>query len=207
MITHVKLLQKNHTFLVGACFEPNNNKAIIISSMGEMGKTSLVFKMMKEKGNKFLSDDMVIISDNGQVYSYPKPIRIRQVSIPPMHIEKYASPRVLLGSKDQMKEQSKIGNIVLLERGSETELKQLSLDDALNKIILINRKLLPYHMERSLIAYSYMDTSFSISKLMESETAIIRKFLNDATFYSVKSRFGDIDSSSKILRGIADGNL
>jgi hypothetical protein len=208
MITHIKLLQKNHTFLVGACFEPNgSNTATIISSMGGMGKTSLVFKTLEEIGGKFFSDDMVIISKNGKIYSYPKPVRTRHVSIPPFDLETYVQPATLLGPNIQMKKTSRVGNLVLLERSDKTELNPLSPEDALNKLLLINRKLLPYYMERSIIAYSYMNTSFSIGALMNLETDILQNFLKDANCYVMKSRPGDVRSSIKLLRGLTNDSL
>jgi hypothetical protein len=208
MITHVKLLQKKHTFLVGACFESADSKeSTLISSMGGMGKTSLVFKLMEQEGNKYLSDDMTIVGDEGKVYAYPKPVRIRQVSIPPMHLEKYAAPATLLGSSNRIKNTSKIGNIVLLERALKTEVKTVSLDDALHKLLLINRKLLPYNMERAIVAYSYMDTSFSILDLMETESKILEHSLKDANCYILCSKYGDVQLCARLLGDIANGDI
>jgi hypothetical protein len=208
MVTHIKLLQKNHTFLVGACFEPNESKtATIISSMGGMGKTSLVFKTLKEIGGKFLSDDMMIINKDGTIYSYPKPVRTRHISIPPVHLETYVQPATLLGTNSQIKKTSKVGNLVLLERAAKTELITLTQKDALNKLLMVNRKLLPFYMERSIIAYSYMDSSFNIENFINLETDILQNFLADANWYVMKSRPGDIGPSTKLLRGLANDNL
>jgi hypothetical protein len=207
MITHLKLIQKNLTFLVGACFAPDDSGATVISSMGGMGKTSLVFKILKETGGKFLSDDMVIVNEAGQLFAYPKPVRTRHVSIPPLDLETYRQPEILLGSRDKIKETSKIRNVVFLERTSQAGLESISVDEALNKLILINRKLLPYHMERSLITYSYMDSAMSINNFLAREVEILKGFIENANCYIIKSCSGDMTSGLKLLRGIAYGNL
>ena len=202
MIMHVKLLYKNHTFLVGACFEPRNgDSAILISSMGGMGKTITLLEVFKEIGSRYLSDDIVIINKDGTVFSYPKPVRLRRINVSPIALETYIPPEKVIGSTP-IARKSQIGTIGLLERGNKNEVQKLGQEEATNKLLAITRKLLPYYMERSLLAYSYMDSSFNLDDLRRTETEIIRKFLNHANIYTLKCSFNNPESYKRLLKDL-----
>lgn len=202
MIIQLKLLITGHTFLIGGCFEPSNNSALIISSMGGMGKTSTVFETLKKMGGRYLSDDMVIIDKNGQVYSYPKPIRIRKLSIPPMSLETYVPPTQILDRKNRIKKASNIKTICLLEHKGRNEIKPIDHKEALRKILLITRKLLPYYTERTILAYSYMNKSFTLYNLMKTESDIISQFIEHADCYSLSS--GSLESTVDLIRSLTN---
>ncbi len=202
MIMHVKLLYKNHTFLVGACFEPSEGtSAILISSMGGMGKTLTLLELLKEIKSSYLSDDMVIVNKDGTVFSYPKPIRLRRINISPLALETYVPPAQVIGSTP-IARRSQIGTICLLEHGIKNEIQKLDREEALTKLLAITRKLLPYYMERTLLAYSYMDSSFNLDDLRRTETEIIRQFLSHANIYTLKSSSSNPSSYVKLLKDL-----
>lgn len=207
MIMHVKLLYKNHAFLVGACFEPNDRTtAILISSMGGMGKTTTLLKALKEMSGRYLSDDMVIIDKDGTIYSYPKPIRFRRINVPLFAFETYMPPAQAIGSTP-IASSSQIGTICLLERGVENKVQQLDRKEAQNKLLAITRKLLPYYMERTLLAYSYMDSSFNLDNLMQTETKIISQFLSHANIYTLTCNSKKSSSYVRLLKDLINEQL
>jgi len=204
-ILHIGLLRKDHTFLVGGCVEASNKDfAIVLSSMGGMGKSTITLKILKEAKGKFLGDDMIIVNRLGTIYAYPKPIRWRRLIISPLSIESYLSPLKVLKSRAQIKEKSKVGAVCLLERGSRNELKSIEPEEAITKLLIIVRKALPYYMERTILAYSYMDNSLSLYKIMQKETEILQSFLAHANCYILKYKDRDIAWCVRSLIRIAD---
>jgi hypothetical protein len=58
-----------------SALEYDSNKAMIIAGTGGVGKTLIELELIIKKGYKFLSDDMVFVSKDGQIwpnYAYPK---------------------------------------------------------------------------------------------------------------------------------------
>lgn len=200
MIMHIKFLLKDHTFLIGASFQPNDsNSAILISSMGGMGKTTTLLNSLKNVNGNFLSDDMVIINKNGIVYSYPKPIRIRQLKVGPLSVEKYLPPDNVIGASSIINS-SRIGTVCILERGKKNEIKPINRKEAESKLLAITRKLLPYYIERTVLAYSYMDASFNLIKIMQKEVEIIRNFIKHSNPYILRCNYQDSNSYTKLLK-------
>lgn len=74
------LVPKGYALLHLAVLE-KDGKAIMISAPPDTGKTSLVLKCLKSSadnnlGISLLSDDMVIVSEKGELFSFPKPFTI-----------------------------------------------------------------------------------------------------------------------------------
>lgn len=75
------LIPKGYALLHLACLE-KNGKGIMISAPPDTGKTSCILKCLKanfrhdDMGLSLLSDDMVIVSKNGGLLSFPKPFTI-----------------------------------------------------------------------------------------------------------------------------------
>lgn len=74
------LVPKGYALLHLACLE-KDGKGIMISAPPDTGKTSLVLKCLKASvdnnlGLSLLSDDMIIVSENGELFSFPKPFTI-----------------------------------------------------------------------------------------------------------------------------------
>jgi len=72
----IQLLRKGMTF-IHASGVVWNEEAFIFPAWPEAGKTSLVVTLLKKnKDLKFIGDDMVIISSNGEVYPYLRPFAV-----------------------------------------------------------------------------------------------------------------------------------
>ena len=53
-----------------------DGRGVMLSAHTDTGKTATILRMLREHGGVFLSDDMTIVSPDGLVYSYPKPLTI-----------------------------------------------------------------------------------------------------------------------------------
>lgn len=69
-ILQVKLLQKGCTF-IHAGGVTKGDKAFLIAAWSEMGKSSTIFGLAKQKFG-VLGDDAVIVGKNGKIYSFPE---------------------------------------------------------------------------------------------------------------------------------------
>jgi hypothetical protein len=74
------LVPKGYALLHLAVLE-KDGKAMMISAPPDTGKTSLILKCLKSNANEklglsLLSDDMVIASEKGELFSFPKPFTI-----------------------------------------------------------------------------------------------------------------------------------
>jgi hypothetical protein len=201
-ILHLKLILKNHTFLIGGCFKPDkSNGAIILSAMGTMGKTRTTLDMFKKIGGKYLSDDTVIVNRKGQVLSYPSPIRLRKFNFAMLYTEAYVSPQQMFDSTSIEKEPSDVEAIYLLERGDKDEIISIEPEEALIKLLAISRKLLPYYMERTILAYSYMNPSFDLYEIMHKEEKILADFLKQKECYTLRCKYDDPSRYTKLIEG------
>lgn len=61
--------------LHAACVELDG-VTVLVSARTDTGKTGTVLRLVRERGAKFLSDDMVILSADGRVGCFPKPLTI-----------------------------------------------------------------------------------------------------------------------------------
>lgn len=53
-----------------------DGQGVMLSAHTDTGKTATILRMLREHGGTFLSDDMTIVTGDGPVYSYPKPLTI-----------------------------------------------------------------------------------------------------------------------------------
>ena len=80
-VIHVKLLQKNKSFIHACSFNIENNN-IIISGTGGCGKTSALFEFMQEsKKFSYYGEDFTIIDAEGFNHFSPKDVSIYQSDI------------------------------------------------------------------------------------------------------------------------------
>jgi hypothetical protein len=76
------LVRKGFALMHGACLS-FNGKALFITAQTDTGKTTTILHTLRHNLNQceFLSDDMTIFSQDGQVMSYPKPLTISQHTV------------------------------------------------------------------------------------------------------------------------------
>jgi dolichol-phosphate mannosyltransferase len=69
------LVSKGYVLLHSASLAAGEH-AVLLSALTDTGKTSTVIRLVRERGYRFLSDDMTIISADGRAISYPKPMTL-----------------------------------------------------------------------------------------------------------------------------------
>lgn len=76
------LVRKGYALMHGACVA-FDGQAIFITAETDTGKTTTILNTIRENLDRsdFLSDDMTIFTESGQVFSYPKPLTISQHTV------------------------------------------------------------------------------------------------------------------------------
>ena len=69
------IASKGHMLLHSACVELDG-RGVMLSARTDTGKTGTVLRLLREKGARFLSDDMTIVSPDGTAFCFPKPLTI-----------------------------------------------------------------------------------------------------------------------------------
>ena len=69
------IASKGHMLLHSACVELDG-RGVMLSARTDTGKTGTVLRLLREKGARFLSDDMTILGPDGTAHCYPKPMTI-----------------------------------------------------------------------------------------------------------------------------------
>ncbi len=76
------LVRKGFAMMHGACIS-FKGKALFITAQTDTGKTTTILHTLRNNLDQceFLSDDMTILSDDGKVMNYPKPLTISQHTV------------------------------------------------------------------------------------------------------------------------------
>jgi len=69
------LVKRGFMLLHAACIEIEG-RSIMLSARTDTGKTSTILSLLRRHGGTFYSDDMVVVSDQGNASRYPKPLTI-----------------------------------------------------------------------------------------------------------------------------------
>src|SRR5215204_5302030 len=69
------LVRKGYALVHAACIAVDG-RAVLITARTDTGKTSTILRAVDNYSCSFLSDDMTIVSRDGEVMSYPKPLTI-----------------------------------------------------------------------------------------------------------------------------------
>jgi hypothetical protein len=71
------LVRRGHALVHAACMESDGG-AVLITAATDTGKTTTLLRTLSKPGQtfKFISDDMVIVTRDGYVLNYPKPLTI-----------------------------------------------------------------------------------------------------------------------------------
>jgi len=69
------LASRGQMLLHSACLELDG-RGLMLSARTDTGKTGTVLRLLRERGARFLSDDMTILSDDGTARCFPKPMTI-----------------------------------------------------------------------------------------------------------------------------------
>jgi glycosyltransferase involved in cell wall biosynthesis len=71
------MVSRGRMLLHSACLELDGH-GLMLSALTDTGKTGTVLRLLRERGARFLSDDMTIIDGNGDARCFPKPLTISQ---------------------------------------------------------------------------------------------------------------------------------
>lgn len=77
---------RGHMLLHSACIEVDG-RGVMLSALTDTGKTGTVLRLLRERGARFLSDDMTVIGPDGVAMTYPKPMTISQHTLHAVHAE------------------------------------------------------------------------------------------------------------------------
>lgn len=69
------LASRGRMLLHSACIELDG-KGIMMSARTDTGKTGTILRLLRERGGRFLSDDMTIIDSHARALAFPKPLTI-----------------------------------------------------------------------------------------------------------------------------------
>jgi dolichol-phosphate mannosyltransferase len=79
-------VSRGRMLLHSACLEIGG-RGLLLSARTDTGKTGTVLKMLRERGARFLSDDMTILETDGTARCFPKPLTISQHTLRALEID------------------------------------------------------------------------------------------------------------------------
>lgn len=181
-IVNIKLLQAKKAMIIGGGVWIPEAGGIVISGGGGMGKTTTILKLMEYSKAKFLSEDTLIVSSSA-MFSFPTKMRLRRVGTPVFSINKEVCPEQVLPASEIQKS-SLINFFFFLEKFSRKEIVPISWKEGVQRVLAINRKIIPYFAERTILGYSYWNQKLDLNLLIRKEELILRKL-----FRQVKNVF------------------
>lgn len=195
LLTQVTLLKKGFSYVIAGGVV-DGESALLFSSFGGMGKTTLWQELLKSNPKmKYLGDD-TLISDGRTVYGYPKQVRARKFGSVFLGVESHENPSKLVGNK--FISEKRPDRFVFLERG-KTDIKKISANEAYVKLRSINRKIMPLFAERTIMAAEYAGFINS-PNLIKTEGDILEKLVKQTQSFLVSS--SNVDKTLSMLKKI-----
>jgi hypothetical protein len=180
------------------------NEAILLIAPPNTGKT-LTTILALERGFNYISEDIAVV-DKENVYANPytstfnhyeddtnqKKGLFKSIShnIP---LITYFVRRSKTNTATNLLKSSKIAHkvkikkIFILNRGLNDGIVKIEPDDALRKILIINRNEFSYHKNPILFAYSYFNPALDINKLMGVEERIFQNIIDNTDCFLLSS--------------------
>ncbi|RLI75712.1 hypothetical protein DRO97_02660 [Archaeoglobales archaeon] len=229
-VIEYKLLNHNMMTIHGAAIAKDDN-CVILAGYPNIGKTLFTLNLLN-RGYSYMADDTSLISTDGTVYAYPtyssigyhdflsfiKPSDIGYLNylkyLPKTWFlskfklaEKFFNyPEVflpeILGSK--IKDKAKCKLICLLGIG-KTKIEELSIDEAVDKIMIINKYSMPQIIDNPVLQTYFYVNGMDIFSIVEKQRKIIRNFLKDVKIREITVSKDDVNKISDIIDMIIDG--
>lgn len=75
ILLSMKFTQKGYAFIHTGCLN-FEGEAVLVTALPDTGKTSTCLSLLNGDDVRFMSDDLAIVSETGEVYSYPRRVNI-----------------------------------------------------------------------------------------------------------------------------------
>jgi len=217
-IIQLKLIQKGYSLIHAGCLN-YNGEGILIAAPRDTGKTSAILPLLTDSNFMFMSDDLTIISDTGEAYSYPELIDVSPHTFTGGFIDSYNSkigkyhlPTLLLGRlfdieftqkreipSELIVDKGKINKVFILTGGKEEAIKEIDRDEAARKIFIATADLINPMKEYLLNLYSYA-CDFPIFDRIARQYSIIEKAIWNAECFEVCSN--DVRRYSEMIKKV-----
>lgn len=196
-VIRLKFLQRRMCLLHAACLSVHG-KGILLVAPPETGKTYSCLILAKEHDFHILSDDTILVNEQGEAFCYPL-----NLTIHPLHL-KYLSlnyktslsiklrdmmarlpwiggiigsyklaPQHALGNKIIRK--IRVTKVFFLEKGKGYA-KELKESDALKKILASGRMHQEWYENRFILLYNYKVNALDMEELIMRQRKICEKF-------------------------------
>jgi hypothetical protein len=198
-IVIIGLLKHGFTPLHCSCIT-KNNVGILISAPPDTGK-SLTSFLATERGYNFISEDIAIINKEtayptitstflhfAPKKSYSHKLHEFISKLVPILAYIHKPQLNLLDSFPNLHVQNNtpIKKICFLEKGEES-IQNISKNDAMRKLLIINRNEFSYYKNPLIFAYSYLNENLDVNELMKKEEEILRAIVNTNECFVLKS--------------------
>jgi glycosyltransferase involved in cell wall biosynthesis len=127
------MVRKGYALVHAACIAADG-KAVLITARTDTGKTSTILRAVDNYSCSFLSDDMTIVSRDGLVMSYPKPLTISNHTLSAVNANSSLSIVERMALQIQSRLHSKSGRHVGLEL-SKTNLPAATMNTIVQMLI------------------------------------------------------------------------
>jgi hypothetical protein len=208
-ILSVNLLERKYVPIHCAAIS-NGNGGILLVAPSNTGKT-LTTMLALNCGFHYVSEDIAIV-DEEYVYANPytstfnhyedeeskannanngRPMRAFISKIPLLNyyvqLSKTSMTAMDLIKNSKIDQKVKIQAICILSRGKESGTEKIDPEEALRRVLIINRNEFSYYKNPLLFAYSYFNPTFSINHLGNIEEKILHTIINKADCFLLRS--------------------
>lgn len=209
-VLFLKLVQQGHTFVHSGAVNRDGD-VTLVSGMRDTGKTSTTLSQFDGEDTMFMSDDLTILSREGEAYSYPRPIGISPytltgdlLSYPGGQLKEWMAKRqtlVLLQDftsfeltervdiqDEWVRDYGSLENVFVLnpiEKGTP-EIEEVTPEQAANKLFETTVEMFDPFRVYSLNFYSYV-TNFDKLDVTTAAREIMTDALSDANCYQLNA--------------------
>jgi hypothetical protein len=208
-VTAVKMLMHGYAPLHSSCISIKN-KIVLFVAFSNVGKTTIVEQAIRNPFTSFLSEDMTIIDKRGIAYGVPtrmpnRNIVLQRISkimpIFPLFFPKFFTKDVkeIIPSVKILKS-GRVDMIFFLEIGPSRVL-EIDADEALQKLISINRENYNHVRNPLLMVYEYFNPSFKLKEVLRIEEDILRNLVSKRHCYIFRASSAEsfLDTLKSIL--------
>jgi len=211
LILQLKLIQKGYTLVHSSCVSFEDYCALI-PALGSTGKTFTVLSLLDGKKFKFMSDDLTILSREGEAFSYPGkigtgPYVLKNESIPFLSVNpkissklaKFSIISIIFGKfpwlyksknlempKELITDKAKVKYLFLITSGEENKATKIDKEEAISKVLIEHIDTHNLFGNYALNYYSFL-CNFDLCTQLEEMRNILRRGLKGVECYELRS--------------------